>query len=584
MNRYRARSTGGFTLIELLVVIAIIAILAAILFPVFAKAREKARQSSCQNNLKQIGLAWMQYTQDYDEMVPWLYITTVGFSGGYLHTPELLYPYIKNSQVWTCPSERTGQAFDWNIVCTYGYNQATFTGKTSFCNGIAMSSITDAAGTISFIDDVNLYAGPYSPAIPTGYNPDQSVANNGDADTTGLGLAGLAAWRYWPEHGLLNPCLAALPHEVADHELVQAAWAGLDPAQVWDCHAHLVGTGDSGSGIWLNPALESMVHPVQFAQRLFFLNAGCAHDAPGRADQSYIERMHNLLEGMRPGAKLMLFAFDWHHREDGSVDRNSSSFFVPNDYARDIARRYPQVFEWVASIHPYRQDCVEALERAAADGARAIKWLPAAQGMNPASPLCDRFFAALARLGLPLITHAGEERAVHGGNTQHFGNPLLLRRALDHGVRAVVAHCGSMGQDRDIDKGENGPYVDSFDLFARLMDDPVYGPKLNGDISAMTQLNRAGPALETVLAREDWHERLHNGSDYPLPGVMPLFSVTYMVQLGLIPETAVPVLTEIRKHNPLLFDFVLKRHLSFKGKRFAKSVFETRLFFEKKAS
>jgi len=71
--------------------------------------------------------------------------------------------------------------------------------------------------------------------------------------------------------------------------------------------------------------------PVQFAQRLFFLNAGCAHEAPGRVDQSYIERMHNLLEGMRPGAKLMLFAFDWHHREDGTVDRDSSSFHVPND-------------------------------------------------------------------------------------------------------------------------------------------------------------------------------------------------------------------------------------------------------------
>lgn len=141
----------------------------------------------------------------------------------------------------------------------------------------------------------------------------------------GLGLTGLAVWRFWPEHGILNPCLAALPREVADHELVKAAWDGLDPVQVWDCHAHLVGTGDSGSGIWLNPALESMVHPVQFAQRLFFLNAGCAHEAAGRADQSYVERMHNLLDGMRPGAKLMLFAFDFNHREDGTPDRDNSS-------------------------------------------------------------------------------------------------------------------------------------------------------------------------------------------------------------------------------------------------------------------
>lgn len=398
----------------------------------------------------------------------------------------------------------------------------------------------------------------------------------------GLALGGLALWRIWPKQGLINPCLANLPSAIIHHEIVQTAWQDLDAQQVWDCHVHLVGNGDSNSGIWLNPALESLTHPVQFAQRLFFLNAGCAHEANGQVDQSYVARMRNLLNDLPTGVKLMLFAFDFNHREDGTPDREASAFHVPNEYAHGIVKQFPQHFEWVASIHPYRQDCVEALAGAAADGARAIKWLPAAQGMNPASPLCDRFFETLAKLGLPLITHAGEERAVHGGNTQHFGNPLLLRRALDHGVRVVVAHCGSMGQDCDIDKGENGPYVDSFELFARLMDDPLYGPKLHGDISAMTQLNRAGPALETVLAREDWHARLLNGSDYPLPGVMPLFSATYMVQLGLIPETAVPVLTEIRKHNPLLFDFVLKRHLSFKGKRFAPSVFATRSFFEKK--
>jgi prepilin-type N-terminal cleavage/methylation domain-containing protein len=66
----RSRGIGGFTLIELLVVIAIIAILAAILFPVFARARENARRASCQSNLKQIGLGIMQYTQDYDERMP----------------------------------------------------------------------------------------------------------------------------------------------------------------------------------------------------------------------------------------------------------------------------------------------------------------------------------------------------------------------------------------------------------------------------------------------------------------------------------------------------------------------------------
>jgi prepilin-type N-terminal cleavage/methylation domain-containing protein/prepilin-type processing-associated H-X9-DG protein len=90
----------GFTLIELLVVIAIIAILAAILFPVFARARENARRASCQSNLKQIGLAIMQYTQDYDEKYPSAYSS---FSSR-IEWPQLVQPYVKSTQLFACPS------------------------------------------------------------------------------------------------------------------------------------------------------------------------------------------------------------------------------------------------------------------------------------------------------------------------------------------------------------------------------------------------------------------------------------------------------------------------------------------------
>lgn len=400
----------------------------------------------------------------------------------------------------------------------------------------------------------------------------------------GVGAATLAAWRLWPEQGFTNPCLAALPPHLAQHEIVSTAWSGLDPTKVWDCHAHLVGTGDGGSGIWTNPDMESLRAPLQYAQRLFYLNAGCVHEASGRVDAALIERMHNLLDGMRPGCKLVLLAFDAHYDARGQRDLARTSFITPNDYAMEMARRHPRYFEWAASIHPYRADAVAELDRCAAGGARAVKWLPAAQGVDPGSPLCDHFYSALAGHDLPLLVHAGEERAVNGGDTQQFGNPLRLRRPLEHGVRVIVAHCASLGEDRDLDAGENGPWGDSFALFARLMDETRDSGQLYGDISAVTQRNRAGPALQHLLERGDWHPRLLNGSDYPLPGVMPLFSVDYMVELGFIERAAAPVLTEIRRHNPLLFDFVLKRQLRWQGQGFAANVFETRPFFEQRTS
>ena len=123
-RKMRSNRRSGFTLIELLVVIATISILAAILFPVFATAREKARQTACLSNEKQIGLAMIQYIQDYDDMLP--YDQSYWPPAGYINWAGMLQPYIKSTNagttdVWSCASAPTS-----GIAWNYGVNSGLF--------------------------------------------------------------------------------------------------------------------------------------------------------------------------------------------------------------------------------------------------------------------------------------------------------------------------------------------------------------------------------------------------------------------------------------------------------------------------
>jgi prepilin-type N-terminal cleavage/methylation domain-containing protein len=125
-RRSRSLSPAGFTLIELLVVIAIISILAAILFPVFAQAREKARQASCQSNLKQIGLAILQYAQDYDETFPAIVFGSIAPPNTGIGWVRLIQPWVKSTDVFQCPSEPNAKnltGYNINGYSDYFYNR-----------------------------------------------------------------------------------------------------------------------------------------------------------------------------------------------------------------------------------------------------------------------------------------------------------------------------------------------------------------------------------------------------------------------------------------------------------------------------
>jgi len=145
-------SRRGFTLIELLVVIAIIAILAAILFPVFARAREKARQTSCLSNLKQIGLAELMYEQDYDERGPMNHMAAQS-GGRWVEWWTVLQPYIKNWQVFSCPSNTTVNIYNGVNYGKHGCSDSVLAGEQSsdFWYG-RVQFLKAPAETIAFAD------------------------------------------------------------------------------------------------------------------------------------------------------------------------------------------------------------------------------------------------------------------------------------------------------------------------------------------------------------------------------------------------------------------------------------------------
>ena len=160
MSRSRPRRLAGFTLIELLVVIAIIAILAAMLFPVFAAAREKARSASCQSNLKQLGNALRMYVDDHDGMALScaIYNSTAGFPaaiperrGARGDWADSLYPYVKNTQVFICPSSPFARpSSGYGKDGGYSFNWVYF-GNFGMPNSI--ESVAKPAETIFLVDN-----------------------------------------------------------------------------------------------------------------------------------------------------------------------------------------------------------------------------------------------------------------------------------------------------------------------------------------------------------------------------------------------------------------------------------------------
>jgi prepilin-type N-terminal cleavage/methylation domain-containing protein/prepilin-type processing-associated H-X9-DG protein len=262
-NRRTRTLTTGFTLIELLVVIAIIAILAAILFPVFAKARDKARQASCVSNLKQIAMASIMYAGDYDDILPpgWAWVPADlvppwgNWFTGFFMWNDFLMPYVKmgskapgsgdrmvNHGVWRCPS---GYAQSQAHARNYGYNQNLFGffnmdpatyGTTPGTISVSLGNISRPAETIMYCD-AGCYAMSYSvidyPQASIWYMPGTAKPGAAQwASTSGTGPWMDNDWRTGRHNGQVNIAWAD------GHVKSVAGQSLIDKPELWNAYQY----------------------------------------------------------------------------------------------------------------------------------------------------------------------------------------------------------------------------------------------------------------------------------------------------------------------------------------------------------
>ncbi len=344
----------------------------------------------------------------------------------------------------------------------------------------------------------------------------------------------------------------------AEKELIDKAFSGVDFARVRDTHVHLIGVGHNDSGIELRPGYESIFNLKSYLRYNLFLKASGLSDSP-HLDQDYIDRLVKLIRDGGLKYKHHILAFDRHYNENGKVVESHTEMYIPNEYSYKMAQKYPDIFEPVISVHPYRKDAVKEINRWGEKGVKYIKWLPNAMGINPSHDLTTNFYKAVKRWDMTILSHVGIEKSVESGEVyQSYGNPLLLKKPLDMGVKIIAAHCASKGEFKDLEN--NGELQPGHKLLFRLLNRDKYDNVLRVDMSATVTGDRLdGAILDMLAAPLEIQKRFVYGSDYPVPGVNIFIPLKKVYRAGLINKSDIVPLRNIYRVNPMLFNFVLFR-------------------------
>jgi predicted TIM-barrel fold metal-dependent hydrolase len=245
--------------------------------------------------------------------------------------------------------------------------------------------------------------------------------------------------------------------------------------------------------------------------------------------------------------RVVLLALDWVHRSDGARDVARTRVACGNDFVHAASCRSPKAL-FGASVHPYRPDALQELERVVGLGACLIKWIPSAQRIRLDHPRCFPFYDRLARLRVPLLCHTGVEHVLSGGPVT-YNDPRRLRAALDRGVTVIAAHLGM--RMTIFEPNHNRHWLG-------LLEDY---PHLFGDVSALAVPWRAA-MLRRLITREAVRDRMVYGSDFPHTA----WPSALCMQLGLRKARRLAGLT-----NPIDRSYATTRALGLEESVFARA-------------
>lgn len=274
-----------------------------------------------------------------------------------------------------------------------------------------------------------------------------------------------------------------------------------------DMHVHAAGIGAGDSGAFIN---DAMADSFKFGIYLWAMGVTEA-ELNQEGDAVLLRKLSQRISDSERVSDAVILALDGVIKDDGSLDRERTQIYVPNQYLMRELPRFPNL-HFGASINPYRADAIERLEAAAEAGAVLVKWIPNIMHIDPADPQIVPFYKKMAQLEIPLLSHAGQERAFADANDL-YGDPQRLKLPLSLGVTVIAAHIATTGKN------------ESQRNFDRIL--PMFRefPNLYTDISSLTQANKLNYLAE-ALAQLDLHDRMIYGSDWPLQ-FSPLVSALY---------------------------------------------------------